>query len=457
MDIPILKYVDVLIGFALVMILATTVITSVTQLLATLLRSRGRCLRSGLEALLTQVDSTNLEAKAREISDAVLRHPMIGKPTWKWFASAVGAVWKFCGRAAPKLPEVSRGGVVKREELVRILLELAGGDKPGADKLRTVFGFDKAGAAAALKEIEAEALKLESSNPKEASYVRETQALVKGIATAGEAASAVAAKVTAWFDQSMERVTHAYAANAKVVTALVSLGLVVVLQLDSLDLLRRLSVDDKMRAALVQQAEKYEKKIEQSKTQPPTTAPAAPADDIAVLKKQKDEIDASIADLSQPSLGILTHFYRSRTQPPAALSSSQYLLAVGTKTYRLARNQNEGFWEFAKKIDALDAGVKACVYAYPKSQYGLSVRSVVPNVKTLELRADPQGANLLGPVESYYSWANLGRAWMGILLSWILLSLGSPFWYDLLKNLLQLRPLLAKQEEKERAERQKAQ
>lgn len=457
MDIPILKYIDVLIGFALVMILASTVVTSITQLLATLVRSRGRFLREGLEALLTQVDSTNLEPKAREISEAVLRHSMIGKPNW--LASAVNAVRKFFGKAESKLPAVSLGGVVKREELVRVLLELAAGSQPVAESLRKAFGLSAAGdAEAVLKAIEAAALTLESDNPKEASHVRETQALVAGIAAAGGTANAAAARVVAWFDQTMERVTHAYAFNAKVVTAAVSLGLVVVLQLDSLDLLRRLSTDDKMRAALVQQAGDYEKKIEQSKTQQtPTATAAAPADDIALLKKQKDDVEASLADLSQPSLGILTQFYRARTQPAAAPPSSRFLFGVGTKTYRLTRTQNEGFWELARQIDALDAGVKACVCTYPKSQYCLSIRSVVPNVKTLELRADPDGVNLLGPVESYYSWANLWKARIGILLSWMLLSLGSPFWYDMLKNLLQLRPLLARQEEKDRAERQSAQ
>ncbi len=41
----------------------------------------------------------------------------------------------------------------------------------------------------------------------------------------------------------------------------------------------------------------------------------------------------------------------------------------------------------------------------------------------------------------------------GILISALLLSLGAPFWYGQLKNLLRLRPLLAAKEEEERQER----
>ena len=43
---------------------------------------------------------------------------------------------------------------------------------------------------------------------------------------------------------------------------------------------------------------------------------------------------------------------------------------------------------------------------------------------------------------------------MGVLLSAILLSFGAPFWYDALKNLLQLRSILAQKDDEQRAKRQ---
>ncbi len=33
-----------------------------------------------------------------------------------------------------------------------------------------------------------------------------------------------------------------------------------------------------------------------------------------------------------------------------------------------------------------------------------------------------------------------GGHWAGLTLSWVLISLGTPFWYDRLKDLLHLRP-----------------
>jgi hypothetical protein len=42
---------------------------------------------------------------------------------------------------------------------------------------------------------------------------------------------------------------------------------------------------------------------------------------------------------------------------------------------------------------------------------------------------------------------------LGVIVSSALLSLGAPFWYDMLKNLLKLRPAPAIAEEKQRDER----
>ena len=102
MNLPILKYVDVIIGFALVMILASTVVSTVTQLGSAVLRSRGRYLRSALQELFTYIDSVNLNTNtAKQLSDDVLRHTMIARPNpfqnvlcekWKKWARLLGTV-----------------------------------------------------------------------------------------------------------------------------------------------------------------------------------------------------------------------------------------------------------------------------------------------------------------------------------------------------------------------------
>jgi hypothetical protein len=86
----------------------------------------------------------------------------------------------------------------------------------------------------------------------------------------------------------------------------------------------------------------------------------------------------------------------------------------------------------------------------------------------LALRRTPGKAdtNILSqPIEPVTPWSDwpffldrLGGAFgpgvFGILLSWALLSLGAPFWFDALKNALKLRPSAAITEEKNSKERQ---
>ena len=104
------------------------------------------------------------------------------------------------------LPDRLRGSVIKREELIRILLEIAAGTTSLAKPLQQAFGFSRgaADAANALRAIGEQMLKLEQSDPNEAAHVRETKAIITGTW-----ANALVAKVDAWWNQSMDRVTHA--------------------------------------------------------------------------------------------------------------------------------------------------------------------------------------------------------------------------------------------------------
>jgi len=45
--------------------------------------------------------------------------------------------------------------------------------------------------------------------------------------------------------------------------------------------------------------------------------------------------------------------------------------------------------------------------------------------------------------------ASLAAHWLGILASASFLSLGAPFWFNLLKRLSNLRPILAQRQERE--------
>jgi len=61
------------------------------------------------------------------------------------------------------------------------------------------------------------------------------------------------------------------------------------------------------------------------------------------------------------------------------------------------------------------------------------------------------------------TWPPYSHGWedstsiFGVLLSGLLISMGAPFWFKILGNLLKLRPQLAAKEDQQRAERQTSQ
>jgi hypothetical protein len=62
-------------------------------------------------------------------------------------------------------------------------------------------------------------------------------------------------------------------------------------------------------------------------------------------------------------------------------------------------------------------------------------------------------APVYGSVWNTVTSTLLQRSMIGVVLSWVLLSLGAPFWYDTLKDLLKLRPAIASKEEAQRNDR----
>src|SRR5437762_14347231 len=79
MSIPILRYIDIVIGLAVVVLLVCTIVTAITQLLLASSFSRARTLRSGLADLIRQIDGRTLGAHAMYVAERCLRHPMVAR------------------------------------------------------------------------------------------------------------------------------------------------------------------------------------------------------------------------------------------------------------------------------------------------------------------------------------------------------------------------------------------
>ena len=304
-----LKYIDVLIGLAVVMVAASMCVTVLTQAATNVWNLRGKALKQGLQDLLRQLDPALAGKIADQIAEAVLKHPLIREG------------------------ENKLGAVVHREELTKLLLELATADSPHlpaeakAALVATLRKNDIADPQTVITGIRKTALRLEQANPDLANNLRFSQAILQ------EASSDFVAKINGWFDQTIDRVSSRFALNARWITLFNACLIACFLQLDTLMVLNRLAVDDSLR-------------------------------------------DAVSAQARQVNDGNLTKFL----------------------------NQNG-------------------LIFVPQS---------------------------VGEWREHWNWNHLP----GMFMSMLLLNLGAPFWFNSLKNLLQLRSLIAQKDDAQRSERQ---
>jgi hypothetical protein len=251
--------------------------------------------------------------------------------------------------------------VIHREELTKMLLELASGNPPQtlSSETRNALnealvknGICQAGDAAQIQSqvrekmesIRAFALHLELTHPHLSNAARARVAFLT------KAESQFLAKINLWFDQTMDRTSERFTAHARYVTFFAGLIVAVALQLDTAALVSRLSIDPSLRQSLVEMAQ--------------TQSPSAPSGAI------------QLTDIDRQNL-----------------------------------------------------------------------KDVMVN-------------NLVGIPQSFSDWVgrwhrdNFVMKSLGIFLTALLLSLGAPFWYNALQNLLRMRSLLAAKDDEQRQIRQ---
>jgi hypothetical protein len=95
------------------------------------------------------------------------------------------------------------------------------------------------------------------------------------------------AKLNSWFDQTVDRVSEVFTARIRLLTAAVAILLSLALQLDSISIINRLSVDDDLRQQLVGAAIN---RVEEGGA--PTAPPPAAAPDVQTTPDVQATVDA---------------------------------------------------------------------------------------------------------------------------------------------------------------------
>ncbi len=382
-----LKSLDVLLGLSVVMLIVSMAVTLVSQGILNLLASRGRNLRTGLADLLELLDARLSRAEAEAIAALTLMQRTIGGrcrcrlPEWLQFFQFGEVIHReefikslldlaacydvsikiefeqIKARLANKTFNVGQATEALETKLleyplffkrlgIETLLAKIKKEKAEAkkrqyqqlekivakqidllDKLRLVLQDNGiADAGNTLKNVRMLALQFEKSNPELAHDVRVTNALLQ------EASSQFLAKICLNFDHLIDRVSVRFIATTRVVSVISAALVAVALQLDTVNLINRLSMDEKMRSAFVELAPKLADEAQDKKQQPDQAAAKEGAQSQPTVDPEKEKFYLNF--LAEQGLISLPNDWESwrkhwRSMSLPGLVLSIFLLSLG--------------------------------------------------------------------------------------------------------------------------------
>jgi hypothetical protein len=220
-----------------------------------------------------------------------------------------------------------------------------------------------------------------------------------------------AADFKTWFDIVMDRTSERFVAWTRWVTVIASFVFCLVLQVDGLDILKKLYTDKQLRATLVAQVDPT---LKQAGDIMALASTALGTDALRELESDlkaagiTEKIDSNLDTRAKGEKWLNDHIQDDETKKA------------------VIKKYNEKFEALAqKRLDKLGAAQKDLLKKLDDSQLQLFPASGEIDIKAW--------------FNDMKDWHHLG----GILMAGLLLSLGAPFWFNMLKNLSNLRPILA--------------
>ncbi|HEX3152397.1 MAG TPA: hypothetical protein VHR66_30265 [Gemmataceae bacterium] len=465
-----LDQLETLIAFALIMLLLSLIIMTIVQSFNVALQRRGHYLLWGIEQVIKQIGADDKIAK--DVSKAVLQYaplsaagwvakiPLIGKffttatairpeelakvlgrvlPTTvpagsqgNWYASALAAADALEQTLVHKLPDFFTLSALLQGLGVNLGTRASQGLPPSATPvapadlqsalLTALKDQASAGALTLAGSLQAVATKvvaeLNRLVPAGTATIPSVAQMVASLQTTFEtelnahvaSLSQKAADLKEWFDMVMDRTTERFVSWTRLITIFTSFVFCLVYQVDALDLLKQLYTDKQARAALIAQVD-------------PTL-------------KQAEGI------MALPSTGLSSEALHAL--------ESQLKAAGYTGTIPNDLNVQSQGQDWIKKNIAADQ--QANIVAKFDAQFGATAQKRLDDLEKARNEAKKTlSSSQLRIIHTsdeieFTAWRHaladihhLG----GILMAGILLSLGAPFWFNTLKSLSNLRPILA--------------
>lgn len=249
-------------------------------------------------------------------------------------------------------------------------------------------------------------------------YPEELRKAASAVTDAIAGAADRVASFRAWFDTAMDRASQRFAAEMRFWTVIFSVALAFGIQLDAVKLLERLSLDAEVRARLVAGADAVTEQAGAILSPSSSAIPWAYTEAVRELKRQAPEA--------------------SGLPDPPSFSTRQdaeiwLRVQLGARADRAVERYRE---ILSGKLTAALDRVKdqaASLHAELSQSRLALLPDPYPSLRAL-----------------LWSMCPVNRQFWGILISAGLLSLGAPFWFNALKSLATLRPLVAARQETER-------
>lgn len=388
---------DIVLAFLGVMLLLSIVITAIVQILTSILNLRGWVLVHGVKQILEQLAPGLRKGTALTVAGLVLQHPTVTHQFFRRNAVAIRA-----------------------DELVRLLDQLLA--QP--ERLRRLR--HRAAIEDLQRRLGGGAPPVDRNEP--------------GATDAPVAMPALQARVDAWFATVMDRTSVLYASWTQLLTVLVAFVLVGAWQIDALHIYDTLRSDKDVRQHWLSHSQRLADGAARSLDS--TDARQAGAIVTAALLEARRHlakvrpaalVEGDLARLAAPPARIDT---RDRAEAwivevVSEPNRQQVLDAFGAAYADLT----------VASIRELRAAIATAHSALASERLGI----LPAQSRMVDWRIGPYTIPLPDPL------AVTGRQLAGMVLAWFLLSLGAPFWFNLLKTVSNLRPTLANKVEPQAA------
>jgi len=395
-----LAYLDTLIGFAVVMLGASLIVMLLTQAISAAASFRGSSLRWGLQELFRHIDTRNLPtiaAQADTLAQRVLTHHLTSDSIFvslPLIRKLVPSSWVIRFQLAT---------AIRADELVGILREFA--SDPALGVLGTEINqlLDRPNPVA---ERQIRLMTETSAALRALSLDRAPPLIAETVKTVRESAG----YLEAGFNMTMDRVSQQFATYIRIWTIIFSFGLAGIVGIDAVQLVSDLYAKGDFRAALVGSASNM---MAVAGTIVP---PGAQSD--------QDAVDSAMTGLYT---GALNAALAKNSVQPATPPQAIKTRAAGETWIRgnvPAAQQAAAINEYSSAVD---------------QALGDFIKTRASNARAIQNIVTASGFQFTPGWHKQFTWKRLA----GVLFTGALLSLGAPFWFNSLKAMMNLRPIIA--------------